>query len=944
MVREISKIYDPKTVEEKWYEYWLDKKYFKAGVNPDKKPYTIVIPPPNVTSILHMGHAFNNTLQDILIRFKRKQGFEALWLPGTDHAGIATQTVVERDLKTKENKSRHDLGREKFVERIWDWKQKNGNLIIEQLKKMGCSCDWDRERFTMDEGLSKAVQEVFIRLYNKGLIYKGLRIVNWDPASATALADDEVEHKEIQGHLYHIRYKFKESDDYLVVATTRPETLLGDTAVAIAPDDMEKYPLIGKKVIIPFVNREVEIIVDEHVDKEFGSGFVKVTPAHDPNDFEIGIRHHLKQVIVIDKDGRILPVCQVFEDETYKDELTIPDDIAGLDRFEARKKIIADLENAGQLEKIEKHTHAVGHSYRSHVPIEPYLSVQWFVKMKPFAEHALKAVDSGDIKFYPPGRFEKTYENWMTNIRDWCISRQLWWGHRIPAWYDDQGNLYVGRSEEEVRNKHGLDTSVTLRQDEDVLDTWFSSALWPFSTLGWPDKTRELNTFYPTSVLVTGFDIIFFWVARMIMMGLKFTGQVPFHEVYIHGLVRDAHGQKMSKSKGNILDPIDLIDGIELETLVAKRTTGLMQPEMEEKIKKATLKEFPNGIPAFGTDALRFTFAALASTGRDINFDMGRIEGYRNFCNKLWNAARYVLLNTEGHDTGVNGGDIVYSTADRWIISRLQQTEKQVTEAINNYRFDFAVQAIYEFTWNEYCDWYLELSKPVLQNKSSTQAELRGTRQTLVQVLETLLRLSHPIIPYISEEIWQRIAPVTGKAGDATIMLQPYPESVPQLIDEQAETEMRWVMEFVVGIRKIRSGMNIAPGKPLPVLLQGGSDEDRHRVQINDLYLKPLVKVESITWLDEKQTAPESATALLGDMKILIPMAGLIDKKAEIPRLEKEIEKLQKELQRGEAKLANPNFVEKAPSDVVEKERSRMNELRMAINNLQEQLKKIKSL
>ena len=922
----MEKTYDPHAIEQHWYEIWEQNGYFVPSGK--GQPYCIMIPPPNVTGSLHMGHAFQDTIMDALIRYHRMRGNNTLWQAGTDHAGIATQMVVERQLNAKD-KTRHDLGRDAFIQKVWEWKAQSGGTITQQLRRMGSSLDWSRERFTMDDGLSKAVQEVFVRLYDEGLIYRGKRLVNWDPVLHTALSDLEVISQEENGYIWHLRYPLADGSGHLVVATTRPETMLGDTAVAVHPDDPRYKHLIGQQVELPLTGRLIPIIADDYVDPEFGTGCVKITPAHDFNDYAVGQRHNL-------------PMINVFTiNATINDEA--PEAYRGLDRYEARDRIIFDLKALELVEKIEDHKLMIPRGDRSHAVVEPYLTDQWFVKIAPLAEPAIAAVEKGNIRFVPEN-WKNTYFEWMRNIQDWCISRQIWWGHRIPAWYDDQGNLYVGRSEEEVRNKHGLDTSVTLRQDEDVLDTWFSSALWPFSTLGWPDKTRELNTFYPTSVLVTGFDIIFFWVARMIMMGLKFTGQVPFHEVYIHGLVRDAHGQKMSKSKGNILDPIDLIDGIELETLVAKRTTGLMQPEMEEKIKKATLKEFPNGIPAFGTDALRFTFAALASTGRDINFDMGRIEGYRNFCNKLWNAARYVLLNTEGHDTGVNGGDIVYSTADRWIISRLQQTEKQVTEAINNYRFDFAVQAIYEFTWNEYCDWYLELSKPVLQNKSSTQAELRGTRQTLVQVLETLLRLSHPIIPYISEEIWQRIAPVTGKAGDATIMLQPYPESVPQLIDEQAETEMRWVMEFVVGIRKIRSGMNIAPGKPLPVLLQGGSDEDRHRVQINDLYLKPLVKVESITWLDEKQTAPESATALLGDMKILIPMAGLIDKKAEIPRLEKEIEKLQKDLQRGEAKLANPNFVEKAPSDVVEKERSRMNELRMAINNLQEQLKKIKSL
>ena len=886
MVREISKIYDPKTVEEKWYECWLDKKYFKAGVNPDKKPYTIVIPPPNVTSILHMGHAFNNTLQDILIRFKRKQGFEALWLPGTDHAGIATQTVVERDLKTKENKSRHDLGREKFVERIWDWKQKNGNLIIEQLKKMGCSCDWDRERFTMDEGLSKAVQEVFIRLYNKGLIYKGLRIVNWDPASATALADDEVEHKEIQGHLYHIRYKFKESDDYLVVATTRPETLLGDTAVAIAPDDMEKYPLIGKKVIIPFVNREVEIIVDEHVDKEFGSGFVKVTPAHDPNDFEIGIRHHLKQVIVIDKDGRILPVCQVFEDETYKDELTIPDDIAGLDRFEARKKIIADLENAGQLEKIEKHTHAVGHSYRSHVPIEPYLSVQWFVKMKPFAEHALKAVDSGDIKFYPPGRFEKTYENWMTNIRDWCISRQLWWGHRIPAWYNESGDIKVCLDDPSGKDEKWV-------QDPDVLDTWFSSQLWPFSTLGWPEDTDDLKYFYPTDTLVTGPDIIFFWVARMIMAGLEFIGEIPFHSVYFNGIVRDEQGRKMSKSLGNGIDPVEMIN-------------------------------------EYSADAVRFTLIMLSSEGKDINIGEHSFEMGRNFSNKVWNAYRFLSMNLESVDTDFKKYSEYFTLEDRWILSRFNSAIRATTENIEKFRVNDALNSVYHFFWHDYCDWYLEMIKKRLYRPDG-----ENEKDTALAIASYLMKgsmeLLHPFIPFITEEIWQNFRDKNAE----TIVLSSWLKFEMNLIDSEAEKAIGFIQDIIGGIRNLRAEMNVEPGKKINLFMDEQS-EMWNLVTNNRDHFLALAKVEHISPLDDDFNKDKAGTLVVQQTEFFIPLADLIDIEKEKKRLEKEITRLEGLEKALSSKLKNKNFIEKAPETVVAKEREKL-------DNVRENLSKVRT-
>lgn len=921
----MEKTYNPHAIEQTWYEIWEKEGYFSPSA--EGSPYCIMIPPPNVTGSLHMGHAFQDTIMDALIRYHRMKGHNTLWQAGTDHAGIATQMVVERQLNAQ-GKTRHDLGREAFIKKVWEWKAHSGGTITQQLRRMGASLDWTRERFTMDEGLSEAVKEVFVRLYDEGLIYRGKRLVNWDPVLHTAVSDLEVVSQEEDGHLWHMRYPLVDGSGHLVVATTRPETMLGDTAVAVHPDDERYKHLIGQEVELPLTGRHIPIIADEYVDPEFGTGCVKITPAHDFNDYAVGQRHNL-------------PLINVFTiDACINDQA--PEQYRGLDRYEARDRIVFDLKQLYLLEDIEDHKLMVPRGDRSHAVIEPFLTDQWFVRAGPLAEPAIKAVENGDIKFVPDN-WKNTYFEWMRNIEDWCISRQIWWGHRIPAWYDEQGNIYVGRSEEEVRKQHILPPNVTLRQDDDVLDTWFSSALWPFSTLGWPEKTPELASFYPTNVLVTGFDIIFFWVARMIMMGLKFMGDVPFREVFVTGLVRDAHGQKMSKSKGNILDPIDLIDGIDLESLVNKRTTSLMQPEMAARIEKATRKEFPEGIPTFGTDALRFTIAALASTGRDINFDMGRIEGYRNFCNKLWNAARYVLMNTEKHDTGLNSKDLTLSLPDRWIVSCLQRTETQVRNAMSNYRLDLAAQAIYEFTWNEYCDWYLELSKPILSNKNSSEAELRGTRNTLVRVLETLLRLSHPIIPYITEEIWQRVAPLSGAQGK-TIMLQPYPEVDENKIDAKAETDIQWVMDIVMGVRKIRSGMNIDPKKPLPVLLQNASSEDHSLMTDNEMFISTLAKTESITWLEDTETAPESATALVGEMKILIPMAGLIDKEAERARLSKEIEKLEKDRQRHEAKLANPKFVDKAPAEVVEKERSRLAEIKLKIDSLNEQLQRIEAI
>ncbi len=918
----MEKTYNPQNIEQHWYEIWEKENYFSPSG--EGQPYCIMIPPPNVTGSLHMGHAFQDTIMDALIRFHRMKGHNTLWQAGTDHAGIATQMVVERQLNA-EGKTRHDLGREDFIKKVWDWKAHSGGTITQQLRRMGSSLDWSRERFTLDEGLSEAVKEVFVQLYDEGLIYRGKRLVNWDPVLHTAVSDLEVISKEENGHLWHMRYPLTDGSGHMVVATTRPETMLGDSAVAVHPDDEHYKDFIGKTITLPLVGREIPVIADDYVDMEFGTGCVKITPAHDFNDYEMGKRHDLPMI-------NILTIDACINDNA-------PDAYKGLDRYAARKKIVADLESQGLLEKVDDHKLMVPRGDRSGQVVEPYLTDQWFVKVESLAKPAIKAVEDGDIKFVPDN-WKNTYYEWMRNIQDWCISRQIWWGHRIPAWYDEGGKVYVARTEDEAREKNNLSADIKLKQDDDVLDTWFSSALWPFSTLGWPEKTDTLNTFYPTSVLVTGFDIIFFWIARMIMMGIKFMGKVPFKEVYVTGLIRDAHGQKMSKSKGNVLDPIDLIDGIELDALLEKRATGMMQPQLAEKIVKQTKKDFPDGIPAFGTDALRFTMAALASTGRDINFDLNRIEGYRNFCNKIWNAARYVLMNTESMDCGIENTNMALSVADKWIKGRLQQTISTVDNAVSSYRFDLAANAIYDFVWNDYCDWYLELSKPVLMNKDSSVEAQRGTRNTLVTVLENVLCLAHPIMPYITEEIWQRVAPLCGIKAK-TIMNQAYPLADKSLIDAVAINDMQWVQAFILGIRKIRSGMDIKPGKPLPVLIQNGSDTDQQRLESNQHYLTSLAKLKSITWLDEGNDAPESATALVGEMKILIPLAGLIDAEEEQKRLTKEIDKKQQEYERVENKLGNPNFVEKAPAEVVEKERSKLSEIKIAIEKLQEQLQKI---
>lgn len=930
----MEKTYNPQAIEQTWYQHWEDKGYFKAQGNnasnntsqadDEGNPYCIVIPPPNVTGSLHMGHAFQDTIMDTLTRYHRMKGDNTLWQPGTDHAGIATQMVVERQLSA-EGKTRKDLGRDAFIDRVWKWKAESGGTITKQLRRMGASPDWSRERFTMDDGLSDAVQKVFIKLHEENLIYRGKRLVNWDPVLHTAVSDLEVLSEEENGHLWHMRYPIAGEDGFIVVATTRPETMLGDSAVAIHPEDSRYAHLLGKRIELPLTGRTIPVIADDYVDPEFGSGCVKITPAHDFNDYEMGKRHNLEMINILTDDATINDVA--------------PEKYQGMDRFVARKAILKDLEELGLIEKIVDHKLMVPRGDRTSSIIEPYLTDQWYVRVEPLAKPAIEAVKNGSIKFVPEN-WSKTYFNWMEDIQDWCISRQIWWGHRIPAWYDNDGNIYVAENIDAVRIKYDLPVDLELTQDEDVLDTWFSSALWPFSTLGWPDGNDEaLKTFYPTSVLVTGFDIIFFWVARMIMFGLKFMDEVPFKEVYIHGLVRDAEGNKMSKSKGNVLDPLDLIDGITLDALLEKRTKGLMQPDMEPKIVAATKKHFPDGIPAFGTDALRFTFAALATTGRDIRFDLGRIEGYRNFCNKLWNATRYVLQNTEEQDC--SAGET--SLADQWILARLQQVIADTTQHIESYRFDLVSRDLYEFVWNDYCDWYIELSKPVLYSDNYSEAQKTAARHTLVHVLETILRLLHPIMPYITEELWQRVAPI-AQVNEDTIMLCAYPKSDASLINETVVTDLEWVKQFIMGVRQTRSEMDIKPGKPLPVLCQNGSESDQKRLEQNKALLMSLAKLESISWLTSNDDAPESATSLVGDMSLLIPLAGLIDKDAELARLQKNIQKLEQEGQRISGKLSNEKFVAKAPDAVVNKEKEKLAEAKSALASLQTQADKIKLL
>jgi valyl-tRNA synthetase len=922
----MEKTFQPADIETRWYNEWESKGYFAPQGG--EQAYSIMIPPPNVTGSLHMGHGFQEAIMDALIRYHRMSGYNTLWQVGTDHAGIATQMVVERQLEAQ-GINRHELGRDKFIAKVWEWKGESGNTITRQLRRLGSSLDWSRERFTMDPGLSAAVQEVFIRLYREGLIYRGQRLVNWDPALHTAISDLEVISEEEQGYLWHFNYPLAGGEGHLTVATTRPETMLGDTAVAVHPEDERYTHLIGRMVELPLTGREIPIIADDYVDSEFGTGCVKITPAHDFNDYEMGRRHGLPMINILDDNAAI--------------NNEAPEAYRGMDRFEARKQIVIDMEALGLLDKTDDHTLKVPRGDRSGVVIEPYLTNQWYVDAREMAKPAIAAVENGEIEFVPK-QWENTYFAWMRDIQDWCISRQLWWGHRIPAWYDSDDNFYVGESEAAVRAEHALADDIELRQDDDVLDTWFSSALWTFSTLGWPEDTEELAIFHPSSVLVTGFDIIFFWVARMIMMTLHFRKEVPFHTVYVHGLVRDNDGQKMSKSKGNVIDPIDLIDGIDLEGLVSKRTAGMMQPKLAAKIEKSTRRQFPDGIAAYGTDALRFTYFSLASTGRDIKFDIGRIEGYRNFCNKIWNAARYVLMNCENEDCGTQGdAPVELSLADRWIVSKLQETEAEVARAIGNYRFDMASQALYEFIWNEYCDWYLELSKPVLWDDNAPAEAKRGTRRTLIRVLETWLRLLHPLMPFITEEIWQTVAPLAGKSGP-TIMLQPYPVANEKGVDSAANADIEWLKGVIIGVRNIRGEMNIPPGKELTVLLANGNERDKTRLEQNAPFLKKLAKLADIKWLSAGEEAPVAATALVGELEILVPMAGLMDKDAELARLAREIDKLEKDLSRLQGKLGNASFVDKAPAAVVAKERDKMQAQQQALATLQEQVQRIEQM
>ena len=913
----MDKTYNPKEIESRIYESWEDSGYFSPSKSGD--PYCIVIPPPNVTGTLHMGHAFQDTIMDIIIRYQRMKGNNTLWQVGTDHAGIATQMVVERQLE-RSGTSRQKLGREAFEKEVWKWKEKSGNTITQQMKRLGASTDWTREKFTMDENLVQGVTRVFIQLYEEGLIYRGKRLVNWDPVLQTALSDLEVVTSEEKGSLWHMKYPIDGLDDYIVVATTRPETMLGDTAVAVHPDDKRYKNLIGKLVNLPLTDRKIPIIADDYVDQEFGTGCLKITPGHDFNDFDIGKKHDLEIISILDQSAKIIQ--------------SAPKEYQGLDRFDARRKIVEDIESLGLMQEIEDYTLTIPRGDRSGAILEPLITNQWFLKMEPLAEPAITVVKNGELKFVPEN-WSKTYFEWLENIQDWCISRQLWWGHRIPAWYDNEGNVYVGESESEVREKNNIKNSIALTQDEDVLDTWFSSALWPFSSLGWPDETYDLKTFYPTNVLVTGFDIIFFWVARMVMMGLKFMKEIPFKEIYIHGLIKDKNGQKMSKSKGNILDPIDLIDGISLEDLLEKRVQGLMQPEMEKRIINDTKKEFPNGIPDFGTDALRFNFAIQASTGRDIRIDLRRVEGYRNFCNKIWNASRFIKKNTNDFEL-LDINDANGHAIDQWIQSKFAGTIDEIERQFNQYRFDLAATAMYEFVWNDFCDWYIELAKTLINDPEISDSQKDYTKNNLIKMLDAILRMLHPTIPFITEEIWQSLNEDNKRRS---IMKADFPSSNDWRVDDEIVANTEWLKNIVSSVRQIRSEMNIPPNESIKIIINDASNTDSRRLESLGSFILNLASVESITQKDTSDDIPKSAFALLNQMKIYIPLEGLVDIEEEKARLEKKLVKLNQELKSVQDRLSNDTFVEKAPTEVVEELKGKLKSLMSDQTRIEEQIK-----
>ena len=913
----MEKTYNPKEIEARIYESWEDSGYFSPSKSGE--PFCIVIPPPNVTGTLHMGHAFQDTIMDIIIRYKRMNGKNTLWQVGTDHAGIATQMVVERQLE-KSGTSRQELGRESFEKEVWKWKEESGSTITKQMKRLGASTDWTKEKFTMDENLVRGVTKVFIQLYEEGLIYRGKRLINWDPVLQTALSDLEVATTEEKGSLWHMKYPISGSENHIVVATTRPETMLGDTAVAVHPDDKRYKDLIGKEVILPLTDRKIPIIADEYVDQEFGTGCVKITPAHDFNDFEIGKRHDLEIISILDQSAKI--------------NQSAPAEYQGLDRFEARKKIVDDLEKNGLLQEIEDYTLTIPRGDRSGAILEPLITNQWFLKMEPLAQPAIEAVKNGEIKFIPEN-WSKTYFEWLENIQDWCISRQLWWGHRIPAWYDNEGNVYVGESENEIRKQHNIENSIALIQDDDVLDTWFSSALWPFSSLGWPDETYDLKTFYPTNVLVTGFDIIFFWVARMVMMGLKFMNEIPFKEIYIHGLIKDKNGQKMSKSKGNILDPIDLIDGISLDELLDKRVQGLMQPEMEKRIINDTKKEFPNGIPDFGTDALRFNFAIQASTGRDIRLDLKRVEGYRNFCNKIWNASRFIKMNTNDFEL-LETQDTDGHPVDQWIQSKFAETIDEVERQLSQYRFDLAATAMYEFVWNDFCDWYIELSKALINEPEIKRSQKDYTKNNLIKMLDAILRMLHPTIPFITEEVWQSLS---EENKNRSIMKADFPSSENWKADAAIAANTGWLKSFISSVRQIRSEMNISPKQSIKIIVDDASNSDIERLKLFESFISNMGSVESIIHKEGADDLPKSAIALLNKMKIYIPLEGLVDIEEEKARLQRKLSNLNQDLKSVENRLSNDAFVEKAPKEIVDELKEKFKVLSSDQTRIEEQLK-----